>query len=564
MDYGPKLRDTPFGRFLATVRERLRVLLVIFLASFLGVFYSVRLWLWPLLERDLLMRGAEIVALTPFDVILLQAKLATIGGIVFTLPMVIVTLRTSLGERGVWSWFRQRWYVTIGVSGLAVCLFVGGVAYAYAVIFPFLFEFLTANAIASGFTPTYSIVYWTQFILTLMLVMGAAAELPLVMTSLAYAEIVSYETFRGHWRVAIFGVVIASSVVNGSPDPFSMLLVAAPLVVLYGAGLLCIKLLVAVRAPKRISDASLSKDAESSVDVDETSESVDSDTDITSGSRQIADTIESTALGVSSAFVERNTDDEIEGYYDDIRCIISTLHEKLLIIGSVFMLVFFGVFVVLYQGGMGLLVNDFTSRLPERVRPVDVDIVLIHPVEILAFEMKVAAILALAAVVPLLCYYAWPAVLERGLATGSRVVFEWWALALVVGLFAGSVGGYLFVAPPMMAYLVTDATHAGMVVSYRAPSFFWLVFLASVGVGFLVDVVITMVVFHVTGIASYRTMRKRWREVTIALCCLGALLPQGVIAMLVIVVPVMVVYWLGLTILWLVSFGGRLEPVHAA
>lgn len=564
MDHGPGLRDTPFGQFLATVRERLRVLMVIFLASFLGVFYSVRLWLWPLLERDLLMRGAEIVALTPFDVILLQAKLATIGGIVFTLPMVIVTLRTSLGERRVWSWLRQRWYVTIGVSGLAVCLFVGGVAYAYAVIFPFLFEFLTANAIASGFTPTYSIIYWTQFILTLMLVMGAAAELPLVMTSLAYAEIVSYETFRGHWRVAIFGVVIASSVVNGSPDPFSMLLVAAPLVVLYGAGLLCIKLLVAVRAPKRISDASLSKDAESPVDMDETSESVDSDTVTTGGSRQIADTIESTALGVSNAFVERKTDDEIEGYYDDIRYIISTLHEKLLIIGSVFMLVFFGVFVVLYQGGMGLLVNDFTSRLPERVRPVDVDIVLIHPVEILAFEMKVAAILALVAVVPLLCYYAWPAVLERGLATGSRVVFEWWALALVVGLLAGSVGGYLFVAPPMMAYLVTDATHAGMVVSYRAPSFFWLVFLASVGVGFLVDVVITMVLFYVTGTVSYRTMRKRWREVTIALCCLGALLPQGVIAMLVIVVPVMAVYWLGLTILWLMSFGGRLEPVHAA
>ncbi|WP_265111493.1 twin-arginine translocase subunit TatC [Halosolutus halophilus] len=556
------IRDTPVGRLFRTVRARLRILFVIFLVNFLGVFYLVRLGLWPRLEADLLARGAEIVALTPFDVILLQAKLGTIGGILLTLPALIVLGRRSLGERQAWSWLARRWYVAIGVSGLAAALFAGGVTYAYAVIFPFLYEFLSANAIASGFTPTYSIVYWTQFTLTLMLVMGAAAELPLVMTTLVYAEVVAYETLRDHWRIAVFGVVLASSIVNGSPDPFSMLLVAAPLVVLYGVGLGCARLVVSARSSGALPTLPGETDAGTTAGTKE-GVGASAATGDDDRPRRIAGTIETTALGVTSALVEERPDDEIGGYYYDLRYVVARLREKLLIIGAAFTLVFFGIFTALYQGGMGLLVGDFTGRLPASVRPGDVDIVLIHPVEILAFEMKVAAILALVAVVPLVCYYAWPAMLECGLAAGSRVVFKWWAIALGVGLLSGSVGGYLFVAPALMAYLVTDAVHAGMVISYRAPSFFWLVFLASIGVGLLADVVLTMVLFHFTGIVSYRTMRRRWREVTIALCCLGALLPQGVVVMVVLAGPVMAVYWFGLAILWLVGVGGRVRPVHA-
>ncbi|WP_247002845.1 twin-arginine translocase subunit TatC [Halosolutus gelatinilyticus] len=560
----PPTSGSPIGHLVAVGRVRLQRLFAVFLLNFLGVFYFVRLVMWPRLEADLLARGAEIVALTPFDVILLQAKLATIGGIVLTVPILIVLVRTSIGERGTRAWLRRRWHVVLGTCALAIALFAGGVLYAYGVIFPFLFDFLAANAIQSGFTPTYSIVHWTQFVLTLVLVMGVAAELPLVMTSLVYAELVSYETFRKRWKVAVFGVVVLSSIVNGSPDPFSMLLVAVPLVVLYGVGLGCARLVVTARESGRLPErASPATDATESGPEGRNGDGTAAMADDRRSSR-LAETIERTSVTVSEALATAQTNEEIGGYYYDLQYVVSRLREKLLIIGGVFTLVFFGTFTLLYQGGMGWLMRDFTGRLPASIRPTDVNVVLIHPVEILAFEMKVAAILAAIAVVPLVCYYAWPAVLERGLAAGSRVVFKWWAIALGIGLLAGSVGGYLFVAPAMMAYLVTDAVQAGAVISYRAPSFFWLVFLASVGIGLLADVVITMVLFHVTGTVSYRTMRRRWREVTIALCCLGALLPQGIAVMLAIAIAVMAAYGLGLAVLWVISLGGRFDPAPAA
>ncbi|XVH31290.1 twin-arginine translocase subunit TatC [Haloferacaceae archaeon DSL9] len=554
----------PTWWLLRTVRARLRVLFVAFVCNFLGAFYLVRSLLWPRLEADLLVRGAEIVALTPFDVVLLQAKLATIAGVVFTLPLVVVAVQASLVRGGTRTWLRSRWRTVVGVGGLAVALFAGGSLYAYRVLFPFLFAFLSANAIASGFTPTYSIVHWTQFVLTLAIVMGAAAELPLVMTALVAAEIVSYDALRTHWRVAVFGIVIVSSIVNGSPDPVSMILVAGPLIALYGAGLLCAKLVAAVRIRESASVTTAPNTVKTSDTNGVTAGTPDTAVAAADcGSARIADAFDATAVGVLDAFSEARSTDGISGHYDEIRYVAVRLREKLLALGSAFALVFAVVFTALYQGGMRLLVDDFVGRVAPTARPSDVNLVLIHPVELLAFEMKIAAILAAVAVAPLCCFYIWSALRERGLAAGAHGAFAWWAAALVVGLLFGSLGGYLFVAPTMTAYVVADAVGAGMIISYRAPSFFWLIFLASVGMGLLADIVVTMVSFHVSGIVSYRTMRRYWREVAVSFCCLGALLPQGIAVMLVIAIPVMVAYGIGLAVLWLLTLGGRLAPVRA-
>jgi sec-independent protein translocase protein TatC len=275
--------------------------------------------------------------------------------------------------------------------------------------------------------------------------------------------------------------------------------------------------------------------------------------------------LESTAAGMADAFTEdETTEDDIGGWFYDLRFIFESLTSKMFRIVAVFMLVLAGVFTFLYRGGIRFIRKDFLSRLPAEVRPemgsgeTVLNIVTLHPVEALVFEVKIATLLGAVAVVPLVLYYAWPAMKERGLAAGSRNVFGLWSITIAVGLIAGSALGYALVAPSIISWLVADGVRAEMIISYRVSNFFWLVFFTTAGIGLLADVPLTMWLFERGGILSFDAMKDRWREVTIAVfAAAGLLTPDSLYTMFLIAIPISLSYLIGLGGLWLVTLGGR-------
>ena len=266
-----------------------------------------------------------------------------------------------------------------------------------------------------------------------------------------------------------------------------------------------------------------------------------------------------TGAGMLSAFTEEDVDeDDIGGYYYDIAFIASSLTSKAFRIVGTFMGVLAVTFYVLYTGGIGRLRDQFLQKLPSQVVADQVDIVALHPVEALIFEIKVATIAGAVATLPVLLYYAWPALKERGLARGDRRVLGLWGGSLLVTLLAGSAFGFLYVAPTIISYLAADAIQSHMVISYQISNFGWLVFFTTIGVGLVACIPTTMWLFHAGGLLGYDTFVRRWREVTIAVFALVALLsPRGVFMMFLIGIPVMAMYALGLAVLWVVTLGGR-------
>ncbi|WP_255198163.1 twin-arginine translocase subunit TatC [Halorarius litoreus] len=266
-----------------------------------------------------------------------------------------------------------------------------------------------------------------------------------------------------------------------------------------------------------------------------------------------------TGAGMLSAFTEDEVDeDDIGGYYYDIAFIASSLSSKAFRIIGTFMTVLAVVFYVLYTGGIGRLRDQFLRKLPDQVVADQVDIVALHPVEALIFEIKVATIAGAVAALPVLLYYAWPALKERGLARGDRRVLGLWGGSILVTLVAGSLFGFLYVAPTIISYLAADAIQAHMVIAYRINNFGWLVFFTTIGVGLISCIPVTMWLFHAGGLLRYDTFVRRWREVTISVFALVALLsPRGVFMMFLIGIPVMAMYGLGLAVLWVVTLGGR-------
>ncbi|ADB59068.1 Sec-independent periplasmic protein translocase [Haloterrigena turkmenica DSM 5511] len=287
----------------------------------------------------------------------------------------------------------------------------------------------------------------------------------------------------------------------------------------------------------------------------------------------------STAAGMLDAFTEdETTEDDIGGYAYDLAFIVNSLTSKAIYIVGVFMAVLAASFLALYQGGFGVILAQFVDRVPEEVlREVSGGagvagaesttelleelglVIALHPVEVLIFMVKVSTILAFISVVPLIMYWGWPAARERGLVRGDARVFLIWGLAMFLGFGAGLLAGFYWIAPSVISYLISDAIQNGMEVSYRINSFSWLVIYTTLGVGFLFNIIVTMALFHVGGIVSYRTMLERWRPVVVGIFTLAAFAsPQGVLTMLMLAIPLALTYLLGLALLYVFTAGGRL------
>ncbi|PSQ42474.1 hypothetical protein BRD17_08700 [Halobacteriales archaeon SW_7_68_16] len=225
------------GSMLSSARDDLQKAFMVFVVGFLGTFYALRIFIWDQLKRDLNTNpDIEVIAVTPFDVILLQAKIGAVVGVVLAVPVVVYYGRDALRARGWWPADDvARWKLVVPAV-VSVVLFTGGITYAYYLFFPLMLDFLAGNAVKAGFSPSWSIVKWTQFIAFLSLSFGLAAQLPLVMSTLSYLRIVSYETFRDRWRYAVLGIVVFGALFS-PPDPFTQVMWALPLVGLYGLSL---------------------------------------------------------------------------------------------------------------------------------------------------------------------------------------------------------------------------------------------------------------------------------------------------------------------------------------
>lgn len=715
---------TATGRaMLRSAQKDLQKVFIIFLIGFLGTFYALRLYIWDFLRtvtesrmRAEVGESFEIIAQTPFDVILLQAKIGLVVGLILALPAFLYFARDAIKRRGLWPNLPAARWKLATIAGFAAALFIGGAAYGYAVFFPVMFSFLAEFGFEAGFAPRYSIVLWTEFIVLLTLSFGLAAQMPLAITGLSYTEIVRYETFRDKWRHAVVGIFVFGAVFS-PPDPFTQIMWAIPLVVLYGLSLYLAKVIVTTKrgsdqidilatlrgrwnvlaglaivgailpyafytyggrpaanavlsyplidsqyrilppgaglgvdprtamaiyggivaallavgglaaliytglevdpdgefgdptaidlatldaggieaappeafielneaeamryASEAIEDGDEAK-AQAILDrFDETAaarqaaedadDAGEGDGDGDAGDGNATDTDGEPGLGdrasrAGDSFLSELTDgeqdaDDIGGYYTDIAFVAGSLRSKSFRLVATFLVVLMATFTWFYVGGLGAVRENFLSRLPpELVGENALEIITLHPVEALLFMVKFSVLAGAVAVVPMVAYYAWPALRELGAVRGRQSVIFLWTGSLTAGLLGGLVVGYVYIAPSIISYLVADARAYNLLLTYRINDFFWLILFTTVGIGLLADVPILMLLLNRAGV-PYQSMRTRWREVTVGMLSVGALMtPADIVTMFLVTVPLMAAYGVGLLVLFLVTGGGR-------
>ncbi len=180
--------------------------------------------------------GGDIVQLTLTEAWVAAAKLAVMVGLTAALPYFLFEM-SRFFQPGLKS--GERKYVYFLIPG-ALVSFTIGATFAYLILIPRLFEFMlefqgtlavpTITA-ASVVSMTVGIVFWLGTIFELPIVMYLLAKIGLIKSKWVISKI--------RWMILlafVFGAAVTPT------DPISQVIVAIPVMALFGIGLLLVKL----------------------------------------------------------------------------------------------------------------------------------------------------------------------------------------------------------------------------------------------------------------------------------------------------------------------------------
>ena len=131
--------------------------------------------------------------------------------------------------------------VALPLMALVPFLFIAGVLFAYYLILPAAINFLQ-NFNDESFDILLQARDYYKFSLMLMMVMGVLFQIPIGILAITRVGIVTPRQLRHNRRYAILELAVLAMLLPGQ-DPFTMLLMMAPLIVLYEGSILLASLL---------------------------------------------------------------------------------------------------------------------------------------------------------------------------------------------------------------------------------------------------------------------------------------------------------------------------------
>ena len=170
----------------------------------------------------------QITTFSPTEPFMISLKVWVVAAILMASPFLIWQLWAYVGP--AFTSNEKKYFYPIVISTSA--LFLGGVVFGYLVVLPRGLQFLLGFNAGSFNIQNRATDYFT-FVALFILAFGAVFEMPVILVLLAKVGVIDDRWLKKNRRWAIVIMAIAAAVITPSQDPFSMLAMLIPLVVLY-------------------------------------------------------------------------------------------------------------------------------------------------------------------------------------------------------------------------------------------------------------------------------------------------------------------------------------------
>jgi sec-independent protein translocase protein TatC len=214
---------------LGELRTRIiKVAAVFVLAAIVTWFFRETLFYLLLEPAGDKFQGKRLFVTSVGEQFVSDMKLALWGAFVLSIPVLLYQawafVAPAVGEMG-----RVTTYILIT---LASSLFLAGIAFGYFFVLPAGLNFLLGwdtERYQTIITPSFYLAFTTRFLLAC----GIVFELPAATYVCAKLGLIDANLLKKYRKHAVVGNTVLAAAITPSPDPFTMVMLAVPLIVMY-------------------------------------------------------------------------------------------------------------------------------------------------------------------------------------------------------------------------------------------------------------------------------------------------------------------------------------------
>ena len=186
-------------------------------------------------------------ALKPTEGFMLSMKLSFVAGIVVSFPLLLLFILQFILP-GLHAHEKRVLWPAMAVGfGLFLC----GTAFAYYLVLPRTLLFFYQWSGDMGISNDWRIGEYISFATQFTLLFGASFELPVIVMVFVKLGLLGYDTMSRTRSYAILAIFVTAAVLTPTPDIATMLVMAAPMIILYE---ICIWLAYFDRKKARIKE----------------------------------------------------------------------------------------------------------------------------------------------------------------------------------------------------------------------------------------------------------------------------------------------------------------------
>ena len=240
-------KDMALMDHLIELRQRLLYSVIFIIINFFICFYFAQP-IYNFLAQPLadLWQGdnqRRMIATALHEQFFTQIKVAFFASFIVSFPLIAGQIWAFIAP-GLYKNEKKAFYPFLIATPI---LFLLGASFVYYIVLPVAWEFFASfeqvasqTQLAIQLEPKVN--EYLSLVMRLILAFGLSFELPILLSLLAYANIITAESLKQKRRYAIVIAFVVAAILT-PPDPLSQIGLAIPIIVLYEISIICAKII---------------------------------------------------------------------------------------------------------------------------------------------------------------------------------------------------------------------------------------------------------------------------------------------------------------------------------